>query len=115
MITMAQKSNLIGLARTALANGGKIFVTPVAESGSGVVSFRVYTSKVSEEGEVSLRDITRTLKNVPGADLKHAGRPRKDETLRAKADGRVKASTVLGRQIASALYGDEGKVTVQAL
>ena len=28
---MAQKSNLIGLARTALANGGKIFVTPVAE------------------------------------------------------------------------------------
>ena len=112
---MAQKSNLIGLARTALANGGKIFVTPVAESDSGVVSFRVYTSKVSEEGEVSLRDITRTLKNVPGADLKHAGRPRKDETLRAKADGRVKASTVLGRQIATALYGDEGKVTVQAL
>ncbi len=38
---MAQKSNLIGLARTALANGGKIFVTPVAESDSGVVSFCV--------------------------------------------------------------------------
>lgn len=113
---MAQKNtNLIGLARTALGNGGKIFVTPVAESDSGVVSFRVYTSKIAETGEVSLRDITRTLKNIPGTDLKHAGRPRKDETLRARADGRVKASTVLGRQIASALYGEDGKVTVQAL
>lgn len=112
---MTQKPNLIGLARTALANGGKIFVTPTATSDSGVVSFRVYTSKVAEDGEVSLRDITRTLKNVPGADLKHAGRPRKDATLRAKADGRVKASTMLGRQIATALYGEEGRITVQAL
>ena len=106
---MAQ--NLIGLARNALANGGKIFVVPVSESDGGVVSFRVYTLA----GTDSLRDITRTLKNVPGADLKHAGRPRKDETLRAKADGRIKASTVLGRQIATALYGEEGRVTVQAL
>ena len=108
-------SNLIGLARTALANGGKIFVTPVAVSEGGVTSFRVYTSTVSESGEVSLRDITKTLKRVEGADLKHRGRPRKDETLRAKPEGRVKASTMLGRQIATALYGDEGKITVQAL
>lgn len=79
------------------------------------MSFRVYTSKILEDGEVSLRDITRTLKNVPGADLKHAGRPRKDATLRAKAEGRVKASTMLGRQIATALYGEEGRITVQAL
>lgn len=56
---MSQNSNLIGLARTALPNGGKIFVTPVAASEGGVVSFRVYTSKVSDSGEVSLRDITR--------------------------------------------------------
>lgn len=109
---MAQKNtNLIGLARTALANGGKIFVVPVSESDGGVVSFRVYTLA----GTDSLRDITRTLKSVPGADLRAQGRPRKDETLRAKSDGRLKPSTVLGRQIANALYGAEGKVTVQAL
>lgn len=112
---MSQNSNLIGLARTALPNGGKIFVTPVAASDGGVVSFRVYTSKVSDSGEVSLRDITKTLKSVEGADLKHRGRPRHDQTLRAKADGRIKPATVLGRQIASALYGDDGKVSVQAL
>ena len=112
---MSQKPNLIGLARTALANGGKIFVTPVSVSEGGVTSFRVYTAAQDSTGEVSLRDITRTLKGVEGADLKHRGRPRKDETIRAKSDGRLKASTVLGRQIATALYGDEGKVTVQAL
>ena len=112
---MSQTSNLVGLARHALKNGGKIFVTPVAVSGSGVTSFRVYTAVDGEDGQVSLRDITRVLKGTPGADLKHAGRPRKDETIRAKADGRVKASTVLGRQIATALYGEDGKITVQAL
>lgn len=106
---------MIGFARTAIPNGGKVFVTPVAESATGVVSFKVYTAKVSDTGEVSLKDATKTLKNVEGTDLRHRGRPRHDMTLRAKADGRVKASTVLGRQIASALYGEEGKVTVQEL
>lgn len=113
---MAQNSNLIGLARTALKNGGKIFVVPVSTSEGGVTSFRVYTHTApTDSGEVSLRDITKTLKRVEGADLKHRGRPRKDETLRAKPEGRVKASTMLGRQIATALYGEDGKITVQAL
>lgn len=108
-------SNLIGFARNAVKNGGKIFVTPTATSDSGVVSFRVYTSKVTETGEVSLRDVTKTLKGIDGTDLKHRGRPRHDQTLRAKAEGRVKPSTVLARQIATALYGESGKVTVQEL
>lgn len=112
---MSKNSNLIGLARTALPNGGKVFVTPTSVSDSGVTSFRVYTSKVTDNGEVSLRDVTRTLKSVPGADLKHRGRPRHDQTIRARAEGRLKPSTVLGRQIAIALYGEDGKVTVQEL
>lgn len=109
------KKNLIGFARNALANGGKVFVTPVSVSDSGVTSFRVLTARVDDSGEVALRDITKTLKTVPGADMKHAGRPRHDETLRAKPAGRVSAAKVLGRQIAFALYGEEGKVTVQEL
>lgn len=109
------KPNTIGLARTAVKNGSKLFVTPVSTSESGVVSFRTYAATVNEQGEVSLRDVTKTLKNVPGADLKHRGRPRKDSTLRARSEDRMRPATVLGRQIATALYGEDGKVTVQEL
>lgn len=112
---MSKNSNLIGFARNAVANGSKIFTVPVRESEGGVVSFRVYASKTLADGEHSLTDVTKVLKGVDGADLKHRGRPSTETVLRAKSDGRLKPSTVLGRQIATALYGDEGKVTVQAL
>lgn len=113
-MTAKNTQNLIGFARNSVKNGGQIFVTRAGESDSGVVSFRVYSGKAVND-EVSLTDVTKTLKSVDGADLKHRGRPRTEIVLRATPEGRVKASTVLGRQIATALYGAEGKLSVKEL
>lgn len=112
---MSKNSNTAGLARKAVPNGSTLLLAPFATSEGGVVSFRVYRATVAEDGSPVVRNVTGLLKNTPGADGAVRGRPRKDNALRAAPVDRLKASTVLGRQIGSALYGDESTIKVQEL
>ena len=102
-------------ARKAIPNGGRIFVTDQGVTDTGIASFHVYAAKITRAGHVLMSDVTDTLKALPGADGKFRGRPRNESVLRAKGDEKSRPAKVLSQQIASALYGDEGKVTVQEL
>lgn len=108
------KHNTIGLARKAVPNGSKVFALPVGESDAGVVSFRVFTFK-GEGTDAKVSEVTKVLRGTDGTDLPTRGRPRNEVVLRAKATGRHGAVKALGDQIAHALYGDEGRITVQAM
>ena len=113
-VAVKPKPNTIGLAKRAVPNGSRLIVTPAGVTETGVHSFRVYRPEVGKDGQVSLRDVTGVLKGVPGADGKFRGRPRTETVLRAQGvQGKRKASRALAEQIAQALYGDEGSITVQ--
>ena len=109
--------NLTGLARTAIPNESKVFIREVGEPSEkgGIKSFRVLVAKVSEDGEVSLRDVTKTLRSVPGADFKGRGRPRSEAVVRLDPSAKGAAKTALARQIATALYGEQGKINAQMI
>ena len=107
--------NIAGLVRNVIANGSKVFTAEVGVSEGGVTSFRVYAPAVTEEGEVTMRDVTKMLRNVPGVDLPTRGRPRTEVVVRSRQVGRKAAHKVLAARIAHALYGEEGTINVQAL
>lgn len=102
-------------AQKAVPNGGRIFVTDQGVTDTGIASFHVYAAKITRAGNVLMTDVTDTLKALPGADGKFRGRPRNESVLRAMGDDKTRPAKVLSEQVAQALYGAEGRLTVQEL